>query len=288
MSDGYVKKLLDPAKRRAVLRALPILTGDLRKNVLQAKQVATALGGNFDYLHVAKADRISYFDIRPEDWPSDHLKLFIEDNLVSTQFQSGRNAKTLRPLFYLPYQRNNTARMKLEEPATYNGPGVRFFTTAMIDGCSVYIEGPGDTPKVTHANAQAVQPTALTDNWVTKQNKIQAKILHMDAHYAHLRKAAAAVVERPDYIADDPAELLRVKTAFANAHGVPVNRVTSYQPFGAVLGFRDGNSWSFWLQKNGTFNYRKRTTDPHDSVKYWVIEAREVWPNGGGHFRLIP
>ena len=37
MSDGYVRKLLDPAKRRAVLRTLPIMTGDLRKNVLQAK-----------------------------------------------------------------------------------------------------------------------------------------------------------------------------------------------------------------------------------------------------------
>lgn len=75
--------------------------------------------------------------------------------------------------------------MKLAEPGTYNGPAVRFFTTAMIDGCSVYIEGPGDAPKVIHANA----------------------------------------------------------------HGVPVNRVTDYQPFGAVLGFKDGNNWSFWLQK---------------------------------------
>lgn len=288
MSDGYVKKLLDPTKRRAVLRTLPIMTGDLRKNVLQAKQVALPLGGNFDYLHVARPDRIAYFDIRPEDWPSDHLKLFVEDTLVSTQFQSGRNAKTLRPLFYLPYQRNNTARMKLAEPGTYNGPAVRFFTTAMIDGCSVYIEGPGDAPKVTHANAQSVQPTSVHDNWVTKQNKIQAKINHMDTNYAHLHKAGAAVVERPNYIADDPAELLQVKTAFANAHGVPVNRVTDYQPFGAVLGFKDGNNWSFWLQKNGTFNYRKRTTDPRLTVKYWVIEAREVWPNGGGHFRLIP
>lgn len=288
MSDGYVKKLLDPAKRRAVLRTLPILTGDLRKNVLQAKQVALPLGGNFDYLHVAKADRISYFDIRPEDWPSDHLKLFIEDTLVSTQFRSGRNAKTLRPLFYLPYQRNNIARMKLAEPGTYNGPAVRFFATAMIDGCSVYIEGPAATPKVSHANAQAVQPTTVQDAWVVKQVKIQAKITAMDTRYAHLHKAAAAVVERPDYIADDPAEVVRVKQAFANAHGVPLIRVTGYQPFGTVLGFKDGTDWSFWLQKNGTFNYRKRTTDPRDTVKYWVIEAREVWPNGGGQFRLIP
>ncbi len=288
MSDGYVKKLLDPAKRGAVIRTLPIRTGDLRKDLLEDKQVAIPMGGQFDYLHVAKANRIAYFDIRPENWPSDHLQLFVEDVQVSTQFRSGRNAKTLRPLFYLPYQRNNIARMKLSEPGTYNGPPVRFFTTAMIDGCSVYIEGPGATPKVSHANAQAVQPTRTTDSWAAKQIKIQAKITHMDTGYGHLRKAAAAVVERPHYIADDPVELLQVKTAFANAHGVPVNRVTDYQPFGAVLGFKDGNSWSFWLQKNGVFNYRRRTTDPRDTAKYWVIEAREVWPNGGGHFRLIP
>ena len=156
MSDGYVKKLLDPAKRGAVIRTLPIRTGDLRKDLLEDKQVAIPMGGQFDYLHVAKANRIAYFDIRPENWPSDHLQLFVEDVQVSTQFRSGRNAKTLRPLFYLPYQRNNIARMKLSEPGTYNGPPVRFFTTAMIDGCSVYIEGPGATPKVSHANAQAV------------------------------------------------------------------------------------------------------------------------------------
>lgn len=288
MSEGYVKKLLDPTKRRAVLRTMPINTDDLRKNVLQNKQIVSPLGGNFDYLHVDKADRISYFDLRPEDWPSAHLKLFIEDNITSTQFFSGRNAKTLRPLFYLPYQRNNIARMKLSEPGTYAGPAVRFFTTAMIDGCSVYIEGPRDTPKVSHANAQNVQPTATTDTWVAKQIKIQAKITAMDTRYGHLHKAGAAVIERPDYIVDDPVELVRVKQAFAAAHGVPANRVTSYQPFGAVLGFKDGTDWSFWLQKNGNFNYRRRTTDPHDTVKYWVIDAREVWPNGGGHFRLIP
>ena len=51
------------------------------------------------------------------------------------------------------------------------------------------------------------------------------------------------MVERPNYIADDPVQLVQVKTAFANAHGVPVNRVTSYQPFGAVLGFK----FQMWL-----------------------------------------
>ena len=60
-----------------------------------------------------------------------------------------------------------------------------------------------------------------------------------------------------------------------------VNSAGSVPTAGQVRVFR-------WLQKNGSFEYRKRTTDPRDSVKYWVIEAREVWPNGGGQFRLIP
>lgn len=286
MSDGYVKKLLDPAKRQAVLQATPIATGDLRKTVLQAKQTA----GLFDYMHVPKAARISYFDLRPEAQPSEHLKLHIEDVSTSAQFTSWGKAKALRPLFYLPYLQNNTARMKLEQPATYAGDEVRFFTTAMIDGCSVYIEGPAATPKVTHINAQAIQPTRSTDSWAAKQVKIAAKIAAMDTRHAHVRKLAATVVERPDYIADDPAQLVQLKQRFATSRGIPVDQVMTYQPFGTVLGFKDGTDWSFWLQKNGSFEWKRNPahTQRQWQVTYWVIEAREIWPNGAGAFRLIP
>lgn len=287
MSEGYVKKLLNSRDRLAVLQNMPIKTGDLRRDVLADKQSAdTAL----DYKHVPKAARISYFDFRVEALPSPFLKLVIENQVTSTQFTSGRNFKTLRPLFYLPFLLNNTTRMKLSEPDDYDGAAVRFFTTAMIDGCSVYIEGPPETPKVTHANAQSVQPTRTTDTWQQKQVKIAAKIQAMDARQVHIQKRPTTVVERNNYIDDDPLLVQQLKARFALTKGVPATHVMEYQPFGSVLGFKDGTTWSFWLQKCGRFEWKQQPTDTLRQYKItnWVIETREIWPNGGGVFRLIP
>lgn len=287
MAGGYVRKLLDPAKRMGVLRSMPIVTGDHRKNLLQAKVATNNVGANLNYLHVPDADRICYFDLRPDNNPSAFLNLHLEDVQTSATLVSGRHAKELRPCYYLPYRRNNTARMKLSPPQNYNGVEPRFFATATIDGCSVYIEGPAATPKVTHANAQAVSSTTATDTWPVKQVKIQTKITHMDTHYAFVKKGATTVVERPDYIVDDPAQVTVVKQQFAASKGIPVNLVDSYQPFGAVVGFRDGTDWKFYMQKCGMFDFRRTATGAAQS-QYMVLDAREVWPNGGGTFRLLP
>lgn len=287
MSGGYVKRLLNSRTRLEVLQAMPIKTGDLRRGVLADKRSADAA---LDYKHVPKASRISYFDLRVEALPSPFLQLFTENQVTSTQFTSGRNFKTLRPLFYLPFLLNNTTRMKLSEPDDYEGPPVRFFTTAMIDGCSVYIEGPPETPKVTHSNAKAVQPTRTTDTWLQKQAKIAAKTQAMDARQTHIQKRVTTVVERNNYIDDDPLLVQQLKARFALTKGVPASHVIEYQPFGSVLGFKDDTTWSFWLQKCGRFEWKQRATDTLRQYKItnWVIETREVWPDGGGVFRLIP
>jgi hypothetical protein len=288
MAGGYVSKILSARQRLGVLRTMPILTGDHRKDTLQGKQKLD-LGGNLllDYLHVDSADRICYFDLRPETMTYPYLHLHLENAQTSTVHTSWGKAKQLRPCFYLPYRKNNASRMKLSEPAGYGGDEVRFFATATIDGCSVYVEGPNATPKVTHLNAQRVATTTTTDTWLQKQVKIQQKITHMDTQYGHIRKTGATVVERPDYIADDPAEVVRVKQAFALAKGIPVAQVVSYQPFGAVIGVKDGTDWTFYMQKNGTFEFRRTPTGGLLSA-YFVLETREFWPNGGGAFRTIP
>lgn len=286
MADGYVRKLLNARDRLAVLQTMPIKTGDERRSVLADKR---SDDGQLAYKHVPKAARISYFDFRVEALPSPYLKLFIENQATSTQFMSGRNFKTLRPLFYLPFLPDNTTRMKLAEPDDYDGPPVRFFTTAMIDGCSVYIEGPADTPKVTHSNARSVQPTQSTDTWLQKQAKIQAKIEAMNARQMHISKLTTTVIERPDYIDDDPLLVRLLKGNFARTKGVPPSHVMEYQPFGAVLGFKDDTTWSFWLQKCGRFEWKQRAEDTLRQYKItnWVIETRKIWPDGGGVFRLM-
>lgn len=291
MSEGYVKRLLNAADTLNVLREMPIRCNDLLKNRLTATS-RTSVGGQVqNYEHVAADDRVTYFDLRVDNIPSLHLNLVTEDQQVSTQFRSGiifKTAKELRPCFYLPYRARGTTRMKLSPPPTYNGDEIRFFATATIDGCSVYVEGPAATPKVTHANAQNISPapTVGGETDLQKQQRIQNKIANMDQRLGIIKKGATTVIERGDYIEDFAPGRTLVKQQFANAKGIPIGQVTDYQPFGAVVGVKQGTDWAFFLQKCGYFSYRPAPT-ANERSEYYVLSAQEFWPNNTGGFRVF-
>ena len=288
MSGGVVRKLLDPTQTLRTLRKHPLATGDHLKSVLAAKQKLDIHNNLLlAYEHVPQAQRICWFDIRPD--VGETYRLWVEPQVVSTQFLTGRvkpHAKTLRPIFYLPYRKNGTTRIKLEEPPGWMGGPVSFFTTAMIDGCSVYVEGPATSPKVTHANAMSVQPTLSTDTYPQKQVKIAAKINVMDNRLQHIKKGTAHVVERPAYMIEDPLQVQAVKQRFATARGIAVGDVTDYEPFGAVVGVKSGAAWTFYLQKNGSFYYDEVGT--RGKTGYMVLDVCEIYPNGGALVRLMP
>ena len=288
MSGGVVRKLLDPTQTLRTLRKHPLATGDHLKSVLAAKQKLDIHNNLLlAYEHVPQAQRICWFDIRPD--VGETYRLWVEPQVVSTQFLTGRvkpHAKTLRPIFYLPYRKNGTTRIKLEEPPGWMGGPVSFFTTAMIDGCSVYVEGPATSPKVTHANAMSVQPTLSTDTYPQKQVKIAAKINVMDNRLQHIKKGTAHVVERPAYMIEDPLQVQAVKQRFATAWGIAVGDVTGYAPFGAVVGVKSGAAWTFYLQKNGSFYYDEVGT--RGKTGYMVLDVCEIFPNGGALVRLMP
>lgn len=296
MSEGFVSKLLNPKDRLGVMRLHAILTGDLGRQGekpgrtdYSKELLSPKTKSGFDYLHVAKADRVSYFDVRPEALPAPHLKLHIEPQSVSAQFLSHKKAKVLRPMFYLPYEQNGTARMTLSEPDGYNGEEVRFFATATIDGCSVYIEGPSHAPKVTHINAAAISPTTRVDPWDQKQLKIQAKIADMDARFVQVQRRTGHVLERPHYMVEEKRELKALKKRFAQTKGIPYQQIGMYDPFGAVLGFQDGGHWTFYVQKSAKFDWRRRPEDPPRLMQssLWVHEVLEIWPNGPNHYRQV-
>ena len=291
MAGGLVELLMDPASTLGTLQQVPLATGDFQKNKLVPKERRDAMNNLLlAYEHVPAADRICYFDVRAMPGTGELREFVIEPQARSAQFKSGlifKTAKTLRPIFYLPYRKNGTTRMKLEQPPGWGGPEVTFFATATIDGCSVYIEGPTAAPKVTHANAAAVQPTLPADTYAQKQPKIQAKIQAMDTRLQNLKKAPAAVVERPDYMVEDPVQVQAAKQQFANWKAVPVAQVKAYSPFGAVVGVKGGGNWTFYLQKSGAFDYTAVGGGP-GLRSYMVLDAREVFPNGGGIVRILP
>jgi len=290
MAGGLVELLMDPGTTLDTLRRVPLSTGDFMKNRLVAKERRDVMNNLLlAYEHVPAADRICYFDVRAMPGTGEVREFVIEPQVKSTQFKSGtifKTAKRLRPIFYLPYRRNGTTRMKLEQPPGWAGGEVSFFATATIDGCSVYIEGPANTPKVTHANAQAVQPTLATDTFAQKQVKIQAKIQAMDTRLQNLKKGPAAVVERPAYMIDDPVQVQTAKQQFALQKGIPLAQVSGYSPFGAVVGVKGGGTWTFFMQKCGAFDYTPPGAGAQRS--YTVLEAQEIFPNGGASIRMMP
>jgi hypothetical protein len=289
MSGKYVQRLLNPADSLNVLLEIPVRCNDLLKNVL-GPTARDAGGVVQNYEHVPAADRVTYFDLRVDNFPSLHLNLVTESQQASATFKSGtffKTAKSLRPCHYLPYRKNGTTRMKLAPPPGYAGDEISFFATATIDGCSVYVEGPPATPKVSHLNAAHVSPTPTApETDVAKQARITNKVADMDARMNLIKKGPATVVERPNYVEDFAPGQAAAKQRFATSKGIPVAQVLSYEPFGAVVGVRSGGNWKFYLQKNGAFSYRMTPTAKQQSA-YMVLSASEFWPNNTGGFRVL-
>jgi hypothetical protein len=289
VSEGYVRKLLNPADTLNVLREIPISSGDFFKDRLVAKNRTVGLATQ-NYEHVPAANKVSYFDLRVDSIPSKNLKLHVETQQVSTVHKTGvikKDWKTLRPCYYLPYRKNGTTRIKLTPPAGYNGDDILFFATATIDGCSVYVEGPATSPKVSHLNAASVSPPPKggeTD--IAKQGRIQNKIADMDTRMNIIKRGVATVVERPDYISDFAVGQTAMKQQFANSKHIPLAQVTDYQPFGAVIGVCSGGNWTFYLQKSGRFEYKMTPTSPSLGA-LMVLSATEFWPTNVGGFRAF-
>ncbi len=300
MAGGYVRKILDEQKILGVLQSVPIYCDDLLRDQLTKKVVLDLTGNEVfdqgptlqaqDYLHLGKDKRISYFDLRPEVQTNGRpwLKMHIEVGQQSTTLQSGGKDKELRPIFYLPYQQNGTTRMKLKPAPGYAGDEVRFFATATINGCSVYVEGPAETPKVTHGNAGDFAKFSASAPWDQKSQRIQAKSTFMDQRFAPLRGAQATVVDRPTYMAAAQNDITIARQIFATRMAVPLNDVyeNTYNPIGAVVGLKGSTaSWKFYLQKNVSFGYKPRQGGYASG--FVVIQAVEIWPNGPGQFRQV-
>ena len=302
MSEGYVAKILDPAKILNLLQHVPLATGDLGKTThpmatsrytkdLLSRKSKNHAGGR-------RPSATSTWRLGPGQLLRYACRshavaasgLHLEETRVSSSLMRGfisKSGKKLRPIFYLPYRQKGTTRMKLAEPPGYAGEEVKFFTTATIDGCSVYIEGSPATPKVSHLNASHVAP--IPRGGETEANKllrVQQKSANMDARISIIKKGAATVVgtqglhrrhgSRPD--ADEAT--LRQSEARASRKRVGLSAV------------RCGGRSEEWRQLDLlSAEMRNLLLPPKPQGPLldamMVIEARECWPGGAGVFRMI-
>ena len=116
-----------------------------------------------------------------------------------------------------------------------------------------------------------------------KEEKIGKKIRYLDRRFEYVRRRApkswSGLTTWPKSRATHCAE-----AQVRYVQGIPFENVRSHDPFGSVVGFKDSGTWKFYLQKRKLLS---QTVGHGTDNTLMVIEAREVWLNGGGFFRTV-
>ena len=153
------------------------------------------------------------------------------------------------PQYWLPWDSLSIVRNKLPPiPASIVGGQEdlelfpRFFMTAGINGCSVFVDGPATEPTVYHAGIVGNLHKPAETFWKEQL----AKAFEGTAKEGH---EPAGQVHSNQYMPQDSAVILRyldwAKTQTSQTFPIEVQSC-----FGSVVGIRFGRSWSFYLQEN--------------------------------------
>ncbi len=220
---------------------------------------------------------------------------------LTVQAYAAQNQPDFVPAFFLPWDtRGGAVEMTIPvkpgtaTPDTYPP----LFLTAAINGCSVFVTGNANNPKIHHCGIGAG-----TDDAVTKWKNLVKDITGLNDGQLH-------EVNKTHYVKDTTLD----KKGYAStSHAVAFETalVTHYQdsdiqieetfPWGCVFGLCDGGgNWAFYLQENLTITYTKtpaaqvvkwyqRKPKPKPAEKRQVsrpIKVRKFFPTGGGLVKL--
>lgn len=199
------------------------------------------------------------------------------------------------PCYFLPWYRTGGA-VEMKIPGRGDGPGSddhpHFFLTAALSGCSIYVEGPANAPRVFHCGTEFNTPAdrEASEFWDSLVRKYELKL------------SAAESIHSRDYMT--PTRGARGQGTFDEtvAKGMLQKqydrqlRIETTSNWGAVFGVRRGADWSFYLQENSSITYTKlRTTSV---LKRLVVDGepvtvcrplvvRQIFPAGGGRATLF-
>ena len=131
------------------------------------------------------------------------------------------------------------------------GSNPRYFFTAAINGCSVFIKGTPQAPVIYHAGG----------NTNTKNPKAGARFWRdlMQSHN-QTQGAIAAEVNKTMYVNDKKDKTMGTPHSRAFKQWLESNQSGNYliedvAPTGCVMGVRNSGAWTFYLQENVTVTY---------------------------------
>lgn len=193
---------------------------------------------------------------------------------------------------YLPWLDQAIISLTIPPMPLYGG-GTKYFFTASINGCSVFIKGPPTNPTVYHAggNTYRSDPKQGAKFWRdmmktradTKAGKIVAEVNKTmyvtDKKDKMLGTANSRLFEQ--WMTMNPALIT------SNPNGITIMDVA---PTACVFGRREAGLWTFYLQENVSIFYTSLGADGITRTQCVVrpMQLREVYPNGGGNAMVAP
>lgn len=175
------------------------------------------------------------------------------------------------PIWWLPWETLSVVKIKippvptsLVDPEENQFP--RFFMTAGINGCSVFVEGPADAPSIYHAGISGKLARPSDEFWV--EQLAEAHRGTVTPHVAH------KAIHSKDYMGNQRAVVQKFED-WKNSARSDAFRLEITSCFGSVIGVRFGRRWSFYLQENAYIQ------------DVQILKSNQVQThsrNGGGHY----
>jgi hypothetical protein len=193
--------------------------------------------------------------------------------------------------YFLPWYDQKIISLTIPPMPTYGG-GTRYFFTAAINGCSVFIKGSQQSPTIFHAGGKTVKPGSdpkdgaefwrkmMKTRTETKTGKLMGEV-----------NKTMYVTDRKDKFLGTANSRLFEQWLKQNPNGF---RIEDVDPHGCVFGRREGGLWTFYLQENVTITYTSFLPQPDGSFlekRHSVMrpmQVTEVFPNGKKHVKVTP
>lgn len=207
------------------------------------------------YARVMRDMKVAYIKMYKDKRKDPNIRN--DEGVHTIRFHSSFNAQSgYMPVYFLPWDVSGAiVRLTIPARGTLN-PDPDIFFTAAINGCSVFIQGAPTSPTVYHAGGD----TGQSDHNQAARFWRDALNRHIQATAsARARGHVVAEVNKTDYI-KTPGTAGNMTTPRAAQLEALLKQnldkgsfsVYMVNPWGCVMGIRTGNSWSFYLQENGT------------------------------------
>ena len=150
------------------------------------------------------------------------------------------------PIHWLPWASLKITKTTIPEVPSnvveaYEDENPRFFFTAGINGCSVFVKGPPTKPTVFHAG--------ITGKLAREAGQFWREQLERATRGTHLYlEQTLAEVDKSQYM-DKDSQTVRDYIKWAQSGGHHPFTVEVVNNFGCVFGIRFGRYWSFYLQE---------------------------------------